>query len=110
MITIEKKYSGKPLRIYIEDGTVLVSARDLCWLIGDRNANRRLARAGIDDSRYRFCDTRGGVQRMRLVTPKECAVIFTTPRPSGHMLAVASWLGDVFRDLATMKRDFCGGC
>ena len=38
MTEIEKTYSGKPLRIFIEDGEVLLSVRDLCRLLGDRNS------------------------------------------------------------------------
>lgn len=110
MITIEKKHSGKPLRIYVEDGTVLLSVRDICWLFGERNPNRRLARAGIDAARYRDLDTNGGVQRMRLVSPKECAAMFGAMRQTARLDAIVSWLGGVFRELATMKCDFCGGC
>ena len=44
MTEIEKTYGGKQLRIFIEDGEVLLSVRDLCWLFGDRNPNRKLRR------------------------------------------------------------------
>ena len=44
MTEIAKTYGGKQLRIFIEDGEVLLSVRDLCWLFGDRNPNRKLRR------------------------------------------------------------------
>lgn len=110
MIEIQKKYSGKPLRIYVEDGEVLISVRDLCWLFGDRNPNRRLANAGIDSARYRDLATNGGVQRMRLVSPKECAVMFSAMRRTTRLECLCDWLKQVFGELAGMKCDFCGGC
>lgn len=47
MIEIEKTYGGKQLRIFVEDGEVLLSVRDLCRLLGDRNPNRKLRRECI---------------------------------------------------------------
>ena len=110
MTEIEKTYSGKPLRIYIEDGEVLLSVRDLCWLLGDRNPNRKLAKAGIDNARYRSLDTNGGVQRMRLVSPRECETLLGSLRATARLLALCSWLKGVFEELAAVKCDFCGGC
>ena len=80
MIEIEKTYGGKQLRIFVEDGEVLLSVRDLCWLLGDRNSNRKLTKAGIDNARYRSLDTNGGVQRMRLVSPRECETLLGSLR------------------------------
>ena len=110
MTEIEKTYSGKPLRIYIEDGEVLLSVRDLCWLLGDRNPNRKLQRAGIDNARYRSLDTNGGVQRMRLVSPRECETLLGSLRATSRLLALRNWLKGVFEELAAVKCDFCGGC
>ena len=110
MTEIEKTYSGKPLRIYIEDGEVLLSVRDLCWLLGDRNPNRKLAKAGIDNARYRSLDTNGGVQRMRLVSPRECETLLGSLRATAHLLSLCNWLKGVFEELAAVKCDFCGGC
>jgi len=110
MTEIEKTYSGKPLRIYIEDGEVLISVRDLCWLFGDRNPNRRLQRAGIDNARYRILDTNGGVQRMRLVSPRECVALFGSMRATARLIALCDWLNKVFGEIADIRCDFCGGC
>ena len=110
MTEIEKTYGGKQLRIFVEDGEVLLSVRDLCWLLGDRNPNRKLQRAGIDNARYRILDTNGGVQRMRLVTPKECAAVLGGIRPTAAHCALLGWLKGVFDELGAMKCDFCGGC
>ena len=110
MIEIEKTYGGKQLRIFVEDGEVLLSVRDLCWLLGDRNPNRKLQRAGIDNARYRILDTNGGIQRMRLVSPRECETLLRSLRATARLLALCSWLRDVFEELATVKCDFCGGC
>ena len=110
MIEIEKTYGGKQLRIFVEDGEVLLSVRDLCWLLGDRNPNRKLRRPGIDNARYRILDTNGGVQRMRLVSPKECAVMFSAMRRTTRLECLCDWLKQVFGELAGMKCDFCGGC
>ena len=110
MIEIEKTYGGKQLRIFIEDGEVLLSVRDLCRLLGDRNSNRKLRRTGIDNARYRSLDTNGGVQRLRLVTPKECAAVLGCIRPTAAHHALLGWLKGVFDELGAMKRDFCGGC
>ena len=110
MTEIEKTYSGKPLRLYIEDGEVLLSVRDLCWLLGDRNPNRKLAKAGIDNARYRSLDTNGGVQRMRLVSPRECETLLGSLRATSRLLALYNWLKGVFEELAVVKCDFCGGC
>ena len=110
MTEIEKTYSGKPLRIYIEDGEVLLSVRDLCWLLGDRNPNRKLQRAGIDNARYRILDTNGGVQRMRLVSPRECVALFGAMRATARLIALCDWLNKVFGEIADIRCDFCGGC
>jgi len=110
MIEIEKTYGGKQLRIFVEDGEVLLSVRDLCWLLGDRNPNRKLQRAGIDNARYRILDTNGGVQRMRLVSPRECETLLRSLRATARLLALCNWLRDVFEELAVVKCDFCGGC
>lgn len=110
MIEITRNYGAKTLRIFVEDGSVLVSARDIGTLINDRNPSRRLERAGVVSSRYRLADTNGGVQRLRLVTPKECAAVLGGIRPTAAHRALVGWLKDVFRELGAMKRDFCGGC
>ena len=110
MTEIEKTYGGKQLRIFIEDGEVLLSVRDLCRLLGDCNPNRKLRRAGIDNARYRSLDTNGGVQRMRLVSPRECETLLGSLRATSRLLALCSWLKDVFDELAAVKCDFCGGC
>ena len=75
MIEITRNYGAKTLRMFVEDGSVLISARDIGTLINDKNPSRRLDRAGVVSSRYRLADTNGGVQRLRLVTPKECAAV-----------------------------------
>jgi hypothetical protein len=82
MIEITRNYGAKTLRMFVEDGAVLISARDIGTLINDKNPSRRLERAGVVSSRYRLADTNGGVQRLK----------------------------DVFRELGAMKCDFCGGC
>lgn len=110
MTAIEKTYSGKPLRIFVEDGEVLLSVRDLCRLLGDCNPNRKLRRAGIDNARYRSLDTNGGVQRMRLVSSRECETLLGSLRATSRLLALCSWLKGVFDELAAVKCDFCGGC
>ena len=110
MIEITKKHKGKELRIFIEDGSVLLSARDIGTLINDKNPSRRLERAGVVSPRYRLADTNGGVQRLRLVTPKECAAVLGGIRPTAAHRALLGWLKDVFRELGAMKCDFCGGC
>ena len=46
MIEICKNYGAKALRLFVEDGAVLVSARDIGTLINDKNPSRRLERAG----------------------------------------------------------------
>ena len=110
MIEITRNYGAKTLRMFVEDGSVLISARDIGTLINDRNPSRRLERAGIVSSRYRLADTNGGVQRLRLVTPKECAAVLEGIRPTAAHYALLGWLKDVFRELGAMKCDFCGGC
>ena len=110
MTEIEKTYGGKQLSIFVEDGEVLLSVRDLCRLLGDRNSNRKLRRTGIDNARYRSLDTNGGVQRMRLVSPRECETLLGSLRATSRLLALCSWLKDVFDELAAVKCDFCGGC
>ena len=110
MIEITRNYGAKTLRMFVEDGSVLVSARDIGALINDRNPSRRLERAGVVSSRYRLADTNGGVQRLRLVTPKECAAVLEGIRPTAAHYALLGWLKDVFRELGAMKCDFCGGC
>ena len=110
MIEITRNYGAKTLRMFVEDGSVLVSARDIGALINDRNPSRRLERAGVVSSRYRLADTNGGVQRLRLVTPKECAAVLGCIRPTAAHHALLGWLKDVFRELGAMKCDFCGGC
>ena len=110
MIEITRNYGAKTLRMFVEDGSVLVSARDIGALINDRNPSRRLERAGVVSSRYRLADTNGGVQRLRLVTPKECAAVLGGIRPTAAHYALLGWLKDVFRELGAMKCDFCGGC
>lgn len=110
MIEITRNYGAKTLRMFVEDGSVLISARDIGTLINDKNPSRRLERAGIVSSRYRLADTNGGVQRLRLVTPKECAAVLEGIRPTAAHYALLGWLKDVFRELGTMKCDFCGGC
>ena len=110
MIEITRTYGAKALRMFVEDGSVLISARDIGTLINDRNPSRRLERAGVVSSRYRLADTNGGVQRLRLVTPKECAAVLEGIRPTAAHYALLGWLKDVFRELGAMKCDFCGGC
>lgn len=110
MIEITRNYGAKTLRMFVEDGSVLVSARDIGALINDRNPSRRLERAGVVSSRYRLADTNGGVQRLRLVTPKECAAVLRGLRPNSAHDALLDWLKDVFHELDAMKCDFCGGC
>ena len=110
MIEITRNYGAKTLRMFVEDGSVLISARDIGTLINDRNPSRRLERAGVVSSRYRLADTNGGVQRLRLVTPKECAAVLGCIRPAAAHHALLGWLKDVFRELGAMKCDFCGGC
>ena len=83
---------------------------DLCWLLGDRNPNRKLQRAGIDNARYRSLDTNGGVQRMRLVSPRECETLLGSLRATARLLALCNWLKGIFDELAAVKCDFCGGC
>jgi hypothetical protein len=61
MIEICKSYGAKTLRLFVEDGAVLISARDIGTLINDKNPSRRLERAGVLSSRYRLADTNGGV-------------------------------------------------
>ena len=70
MIEINRNYGAKTLRMFVEDGSVLISARDIGTLINDRNPSRRLERAGVLSSLYRLAVTNGGVQRLRLVTPE----------------------------------------
>ena len=110
MIEITRNYGAKTLRMFVEDGSVLVSARDIGTLINDRNPSRRVERASIVSSRYRLADTNGGVQRLRLVTPKECAAVLGGIRPTAAHHALLGWLKGVFDELGAMKRDFCGGC
>ena len=110
MIEITRNYGAKTLRMFVEDGSVLISARDIGTLINDKNPSRRLERAGVVSSRYRLADTNGGVQRLRLVTSKECAVVLGGIRPTAAHHALLGWLKDVFRELGAMKCDFCGGC
>ena len=110
MIEITRNYGAKTLRMFVEDGSVLISARDIGTLINDRNPSRRLERAGVVSSRYRLTDTNGGIQRLRLVTPKECAAVLEGIRPTAAHYALLGWLKDVFRELGAMKCDFCGGC
>ena len=110
MIEITRTYGAKALRMFVEDGSVLISARDIGTLINDRNPSRRLERAGVVSSRYRLADTNGGVQRLRLVTPKECAAVLGGIRPTAAHHALLGWLKDVLDDIGAMKRDFCGGC
>ena len=110
MIEITRNYGAKTLRMFVEDGSVLISARDIGTLINDRNPSRRLERAGVVSSRYRLADTNGGVQRLRLVTPKECAAVLEGIRPTAAHYALLGWLKDVLDDIGAMKRDFCGGC
>ena len=110
MIEITRNYGAKTLRMFVEDGSVLISARDIGTLINDRNPSRRLERAGVVSSRYRLTDTNGGIQRLRLVTPKECAAVLGGLRPTAAHHALLYWLKDAFRELGAMKRDFCGGC
>ena len=110
MIEITRTYGAKALRMFVEDGSVLISARDIGTLINDKNPSRRLERAGVVSSRYRLADTNGGVQRLRLVTPKECAAVLEGIRPTAAHYALLGWLKDVFRELGAMKCDFCGGC
>ena len=110
MIEITRNYGAKTLRLFVEDGSLLLSARDIGTLINDRNPSRRLERAGVASSRYRLADTNGGVQRLRLVTPKECAAVLGGIRPTAAHHALPGWLKDVFRELGAMKCDFCGGC
>lgn len=110
MIEITRNYGAKTLRMFIEDGSVLISAKDIGTLINDRNPNRRLERAGVPTARYRLADTNGGVQRLRLITPKECAAVLGGMRPTAATDALCRWLKDVFRELCSMKCDFCGGC
>ena len=110
MIEITKNYGSKTLRMFVEDGSLLLSARDIGTLINDRNPSRRLERAGVLSSRYRLADTNGGVQRLRLVTPKECAAVLEGIRPTAAHHALLGWLNGVFDEFGAMKRDFCGGC
>ena len=110
MIEICKSYGAKTLRLFVEDGAVLVSARDIGTLINDKNPSRRLERAGVLSSRYRLADTNGGVQRMRLVSPRECETLLRSLRATSRLLALCNWLRDVFQELAEVKCDFCGGC
>ncbi|MGN0880099.1 MAG: hypothetical protein ACI4WT_11710 [Oligosphaeraceae bacterium] len=110
MIEITKTHQGKTLRIFVEDGSLLLSARDIGALINDRNPNRRLERAGVTSSRYRLADTRGGVQRLRLVTPKECAAVLRGLRPTSAHDALLDWLDSVLLEMSSMRCDFCGGC
>ena len=110
MTEIEKTYSGRRLRIYVGDGEALLSARDVCWLLGNRNPNRLLLRAGIDAARYRRLGTDGGVQRMRLVSPRECEAMLGSLRATSRVLALRAWLADTLRELGAMRCDFCGGC
>ena len=110
MIEITRTYGAKALRMFVEDGSVLISARDIGTLINDRNPSRRLERAGVVSSRYRLTDTNGGIQRLRLVTPKECAAVLGCIRPTAAHHALLGWLKGVFDELGAMKRDFCGGC
>ena len=100
MIEITRNYGAKTLRMFVEDGSVLLSARDIGTLINDKNPSRRLERAGVVSSRYRLADTNGGVQRLRLVTPKECAAVLGGIRPTAAHHALLGWLKDVFRELA----------
>ena len=110
MIEITRNYGAKTLRMFVEDGSVLISARDIGTLINDRNPSRRLERAGVVSSRYRLADTNGGVQRLRLVMPKECAAVLGGIRPTAAHHALLGWLKGVLDDIGAMKRDFCGGC
>lgn len=110
MIEITRNYGAKTLRIFVEDGAVLLSARDIGTLINDRNPAKRLERAGVVSSRYRLADTCGGVQRLRLVTPRECAAVLAGIRPTAAHDALLGWLKGVLDELGAMKRDFCGGC
>ena len=110
MIEICKNYGAKTLRLFVEDGAVLISARDIGTLINDKNPSRRLERAGVLSSRYRLADTNGGVQRMRLVSPRECETLLGSLRATARLLALCSWLKGVFEELAAVKCDFCGGC
>ena len=82
MIEIEKTYGGKQLRIFVEDGEVLLSVRDLCWLLGDRNSNRKFRRAGIDNARYRSLDTNGassGCASSRPASARPCSAPSARP-------------------------------
>ena len=110
MIEITKTHKGKGLRIFVEDGSVLLSARDIGTLINDKNPSRRLERAGVQSSRYRLADTNGGVQRLRLVTPKECAAVMGGLRPTAAHRSLLGWLDSVLLEISSMKCDFCGGC
>ena len=110
MIEITRNYGAKTLRMFVEDGSVLISARDIGTLINDKNPSRRLERAGVVSSRYRLADTNGGVQRLRLVTPQDCAAVLGGSRPTAAPHALLGWRTDVFRELGAMKCDFCGGC
>jgi len=110
MIEITRNYGAKTLRMFVEDGSVLISARDIGTLINDKNPSRRLERAGVVSSRYRLAETNGGVQRLRLVTPKECAAVLGGIRPTAAHHALLGWMKDVFRELGAIKCDFCGGC
>lgn len=47
---------------------------------------------------------------MRLVSPRECETLLGSLRATSRLLALCSWLKDVFRELAAVKCDFCGGC
>ena len=110
MIEITKTHGGKNLRIFVEDGTVLLSAKDIGLLINEKNPAKRLERAGIPHARYRRVDTRGGVQKMRLITPKECDAVFCGIRPTAVHNSLIDWMRRVMDELATKKCDFCGGC
>ena len=82
MTEIEKTYGGKQLRIFIEDGEVLLSVRDLCRLLGDCNPNRKLRRAGIDNARYRSLDTNGassGCASSRPASARPCSARSARP-------------------------------
>ena len=110
MIEITRQHGGKSLRIFIEDGTVMLSAKDVGLLINDKNPAKRLERAGVPHARYRQVATNGGVQRMRLITPKECDAVFCGLRQTAVHDSLLGWMRSLMAELVSMKCDFCGGC